>query len=208
MGGTRIVVAISVLAAAGLLTGCCLLSGTPTVSIAGPSAATTGTPVTFTATASGGREPYTYLWSFGASGATVTHTFTSAGTQTIGVTVTDSCGKSASAMWSVNVTEGTGGGGNLTGMWSGTMYDPGGGSYILQLQITHVQTNITATVYFLNATTIGSGSFAAGTFTLNFQWPYTTVIATLSGTYNPYADELAGDLIIGGTRQGSWRVRR
>lgn len=208
MGGKRVAAALGMLVGAGLLTGCCLFSGTPTVTITGPSTATAGTAVTFTANATGGSAPYTYAWSFGGSGATVTHTFASAGTQTIGVTVTDSCGKSASAMWSVNVTEGTGGGGNLTGMWSGTMYDPGGGAYILQLQITHVQTNITATVYFLNATTTGSGSFAAGQFILNFQWPYTTVIATLSGTYNPYADELAGDLIIGGTRQGSWRVRR
>ncbi|MBC7170478.1 PKD domain-containing protein [Candidatus Bipolaricaulota bacterium] len=207
MGGKRIAAAIGVVVGAGLLTGCCLFSGTPTVTIGGPSTATTGTPVTFTATATGGSAPYTYTWSFGGSGSTVTHTFTSTGGQTIGCTVTDSCGKLAQAMWTVTVSEGTGGG-NLTGMWSGTMYDPGGNSYILQLQITHVGTNVTATVYFLSATTQGSGSYAAGQFFLNFQWPYSTLIATLSGTYNPYADELSGDLIIGGTKQGSWRVRR
>ena len=111
-------------------------------------------------------------------------------------------------MWSVTVTEGTGGGGNLTGMWNGTIYDPGGNPYIFQLQLTHVGTNVTGLVYLLGATSQGSGSYAAGQFILNFQWPYSTVIVTLSGTYNPYADELAGDLLVGGTRQGSWRVRR
>ena len=43
------------------------------------------------------------------------------------------CGKPATAMWSVTVSEGSGGGGNLTGMWSGTLYDPIGNPFSLQL---------------------------------------------------------------------------
>lgn len=178
------------------------------MTITGPSTATTGTPVTFTATAAGGSAPYTYVWSFGGSGSTVSYTFTSAGTQTIGVTVTDNCGKSASAMWTVTVSEGTGGGGNLTGMWSGTLYDPYGYSYSLQLQLTHVGLNVTGTVYLFGVTTYGSGSYAAGQFTFIFQWPYSTAMVTFQGTYNSSANELSGDMFVGGTWQGRWRVRR
>jgi len=144
MGGKRIVAAFSVLVGAGLLTGCCLFSGNPTVTIMGPSTATTGTAVSFTATATGGGGTYTYMWSFGGSGSMATHTFTSPGMHTIGVTVTDNCGKTASAMWSVNVTEGTGGG--LTGMWSGTFFDRRGVPYTFQLQLMHVGTTVTGTV--------------------------------------------------------------
>jgi len=208
MGGKRIAAAVLVAVGAGLLTGCCLFSGAPTVSIMGPSTATVGTPVTFTATATGGGGTYTYQWSFGGSGSTVSYTFTSAGTQTIGVTVTDNCGKQASAMLTVNVSEGTGGGGNLSGMWSGTIYDSDGEPYTFQLQLTHVGTNVTGTVYLFGYTSPGSGSYAAGQFMFNFQWPDSPYLVMLTGTYNPYANELSGDLVAGGYKIGTWRVRR
>ncbi|MBC7220078.1 PKD domain-containing protein [Candidatus Bipolaricaulota bacterium] len=207
MGGKRVAAALGVLVGAGLLTGCCLLSGNPTVTISGPSTATTGTPVTFTATATGGSAPYTYMWSIGGSGSTVTHTFTSAGSHTIVVTVTDNCGKSATAMWPVTVSEGAGGG-NLTGMWNGTIYDNRGDSMQFSLQLTHVGTNVTGTAYGGGLSSTGSGSYAAGTFQFQFQWWRTTTIVTLVGTYNPYANELSGDWMVGGVRGGSWRVRR
>jgi hypothetical protein len=208
MGGKRIAAAVLVAVGAGLLTGCCLFSGAPTVSIIGPSTATVGTAVTFTATATGGGGTYTYQWSFGGSGSTVNHTFTSAGTQTIGVTVTDNCGKQASAMLTVTVSEGSGGGGNLSGMWNGTIYDNAGANIPFALQINHVGTNITATVTVDFATSPGSGSYAAGRFMLQFQWPRTPTMVTLDGTYNPYANELSGDWLIGGSRIGTWRVQR
>lgn len=203
MGGKRIAAAVLVAVGAGLLTGCCLFSGAPTVSIIGPSTATVGTAVTFTATATGGGGTYTYQWSFGGSGSTVNHTFTSAGTQTIGVTVTDNCGKQASAMLTVTVSEG-----NLSGMWNGTIYDNAGANIPFALQINHVGTNITATVTVDIATSPGSGSYAAGRFMLQFQWPRTDTMVTLDGTYNPYANELSGDWLIGGYRIGTWRVQR
>lgn len=120
------------------------------------------------------------------------------------VTVTDSCGKSASAMWSVSVTEGTGGGGNLTGLWTGTIYNNEGLSIRFSLQLSQMGTNVTGTAYGGGRSSPGSGSYAAG----QFQWWGTTTIITLVGTYNPYAEELAGDWMVGGLRGGTWRVCR
>lgn len=209
MGGKRIVAAFSVLVGAGLLTGCCLFSGNPTVTLMGPSTATVGQAVTFMAQATGGGGTYTYVWAgVMGQGAMATHTFQSAGQQTVGVTVTDNCGKIATAQMYVTVTGEQGGGGNLTGMWSGTIFDNRGANTIFDLQITHVGTSVTALVRVEGASSNGTGSYAAGQFMLQFQWPYTTTMVLLQGTYNPYASELSGDWMVGGLRIGTWRVRR
>lgn len=59
-----------------------------------PSSPVTGGAVTFTGSASGGSPPYSYSWSFGdgstAAGQSVTHTYSSQGSYTAGLTVTDS----------------------------------------------------------------------------------------------------------------------
>lgn len=193
---------------AGTLAGCCLLSGNPTVTISGPASATAGQPVTFTATATGGTSPYTYSWSFGASGPTATYTFAAAGTQTIGVTVTDNCGKSATAMQTINVSEGTGGAGNLTGRWVGTISDNRGVTVQFEMQLQQVGVSVTASVFIGGLATTGNESYGNGQFQLQFQWPGTTVVVTLVGSYNPYASELYGDWLVGGQKGGSWRVRR
>ncbi len=208
MGGKRVAAALGVLIGVGLLTGCCLLSGNPTVTISGPSSATTGTPVTFTATATGGSAPYTYVWSIGGSGSTVTHTFTSAGSHTIVVTVTDNCGKSATAMWPVTVSEGAGGGGNLTGMWTGTLYLQGA-PYQFQLQLAHQGQSVVGTAFIAGLSSPGSGSYTAGQFMFQFQLPGSTILLTLTGTYNPYANQLSGRVTAaGGVEVGSWTVMR
>ncbi|QAA76698.1 MAG: hypothetical protein BIP78_0932 [Candidatus Bipolaricaulis sibiricus] len=208
MGGKRVAAAIGVVVGAGLLTGCCLFSGNPTVTIMGPSTATVGQSVTFMAQATGGGGTYTYVW-MGAmgQGAMATATFTSPGSQVVMVTVTDNCGKTASAQWTVTVT-GDSPSGNLSGMWSGTIYDNRGDSMQFSLQLTHVGTNVTGTAYGGGLSSSGSGSYAAGQFQFQFQWWRTTTVVTLVGTYNPGANELSGDWMIGGLRGGSWRVRR
>src|SRR5207247_614460 len=52
-----------------------------------------GSPVVFNATVTGGTSPYTFSWDFGdgltATGSTVTHTFSTGGTFTVVLTVTD-----------------------------------------------------------------------------------------------------------------------
>ncbi len=207
MGGKQVLAAMGVVAGAGLLTGCCLFSGIPTVTISGPSTATTGTPVTFTATATGGSAPYTYMWSVGGSGSTVVHTFTAAGSHTIVVTVTDNCGKSATAMWTVTVSEGTGGGGNLTGLWTGTLYEQGV-PWQFQLQLNHSGTSVVGMAFIGGASSPGSGSYVNGQFTFQFQAPGSAVFIVLVGSYNPYANELSGEWTVGGINFGSWRVRR
>src|SRR5207245_10593498 len=68
---------------------------------------TVGSPVRFTATATGGTAPYTFSWNFGdgtilANGAQVMHTYSAKGTYTVTVTATD--GNSATVSSSAPVT--------------------------------------------------------------------------------------------------------
>ncbi|MEJ5311428.1 MAG: ABC transporter substrate-binding protein [Anaerolineae bacterium] len=57
-----------------------------------PSAPVAGDTVTFTAMATTNGTPLNYAWSFGGTGQSATHTFLEAGTYTIAVTATDTCG--------------------------------------------------------------------------------------------------------------------
>src|SRR5437667_1727998 len=72
-----------------------------------PSNPVTGQTVTFTATASGGTSPYTFSWSFGdglsATGASVTHSYTTNGTYTVTLTTNDSGGRTATTSNTVSV---------------------------------------------------------------------------------------------------------
>src|SRR5947208_3107979 len=72
-----------------------------------PSNPVTGQTVTFTATASGGTSPYTFSWSFGdglsATGASVTHSYTTNGTYTVTLTTNDSGERTATTSNTVSV---------------------------------------------------------------------------------------------------------
>lgn len=63
--------------------------------------------IQFTATATGGAQPYSYTWDFGdgstSSGSTASHFYTLPGTYTVTVTAKDGVGQSASASNSVTV---------------------------------------------------------------------------------------------------------
>src|SRR3989442_892716 len=76
-----------------------------------PSSPVTGQVVTFTGTASGGTAPYTFSWTFGdgaaATGNPATHTYTSAGSYTAGLSVMDSKGATGAASTHVTVGSGT-----------------------------------------------------------------------------------------------------
>jgi len=67
-----------------------------------------GQTVSFTGSASGGTQPYTYSWTFGdsgtGSGSSVTHTYQAAGNYTVVLTVTDAAGKTASSTQTVTVS--------------------------------------------------------------------------------------------------------
>jgi PKD repeat protein len=81
----------------------------PFVFISGPSSGTVGTPVTFTATASGGLPPFSFSWNFGDGtpnvlGQTLSHTYSVKGTYAIRVNATDFAGSlvTSSAMITIN----------------------------------------------------------------------------------------------------------
>ena len=77
---------------------------------ASPTSGTAPLAVSFTGSASGGTSPYSYSWAFG-DGSTSTaqnpsHTYSSAGTYTATLTVTDSAGHTATSSVSISVTSG------------------------------------------------------------------------------------------------------
>ncbi|MBO0888941.1 PKD domain-containing protein, partial [Candidatus Bathyarchaeota archaeon] len=88
------------------------------VTASGPTSATIGQAVTYTASATGGTSPYTFAWTAtggspsSGTGSSFTTTFNSAGTFTVTVTATD--GNSKTASNSVTVTVGGVSGANPT----------------------------------------------------------------------------------------------
>ena len=72
-----------------------LSSGSTTASFTySPASPSTGSQVSFTATASGGTQPYSFSWNFGdgstGTGSTATHAYSAAGSYTVVLTVKDS----------------------------------------------------------------------------------------------------------------------
>jgi PKD repeat protein len=76
-----------------------------------PSAPTVGQTITFTATASGGTSPYAYSWTLGdgtiASGASITHSYSTTGIYTVTLTITDSSNPTQTATSSHSITVST-----------------------------------------------------------------------------------------------------
>ncbi len=97
---------------------------------ANPSTGTAPSTVYFTSTVSGGTPGYSYSWSFGDGGTDITanpsHTYTSAGTYTVSLVVTDAMGRIQSDTVSVTITAASTGGGTGGGS-SGSNPPPSGG---------------------------------------------------------------------------------
>jgi PKD repeat protein len=78
-----------------------------------PSADEVGLALTFSTRVAGGLPPYTYRWTFGdggeGGGASPQHTYSSAGTYSVTVLVTDAGGQVAGALAAVNVSAGPAG---------------------------------------------------------------------------------------------------
>src|SRR5260370_370396 len=75
-----------------------------------PSSGTVGTAVTFTATGSGGTAPYTFSWTAiggnpaSGTGASFTTTYTTKGSKTVSVTITDSNARTATASATIAIS--------------------------------------------------------------------------------------------------------
>ena len=107
-----------------------LVQGPPPQQLTGsftwsPSVPVTNNVVTFSASATGGVQPYSYSWSFGdgltGTGQSITHTYGSAGTYTVTLTVTDSASGQTSSTNQVTIqlsTVGGGGGGIGIPLWA------------------------------------------------------------------------------------------
>jgi len=128
--------AISIFSAVMLITGCNIGGGENNlaVNITSPSGDTTisaGQSVDFEGSASNGSSPYTYLWNFdgGATDSTEQNpgsiTFSTAGTYTVTLTVTDSSGSTAEASVIVTVEPSTAFIGSITSPSGNTTISPG-----------------------------------------------------------------------------------
>ncbi|HXW67936.1 MAG TPA: PKD domain-containing protein [Thermoplasmata archaeon] len=86
-----------------------LVNAAPSAAITvAPSSPSAGSAVGLVATVTGGTAPFTYAWTLGdgstAATASVTHTYGSSGTYSVGLTVTDAAGVSAKATATVTVS--------------------------------------------------------------------------------------------------------
>ena len=133
---------------------------------ASASSAKIGTPITFTATAGSGTPPFvSYSWTFGdqgtGSGASIAHSWASAGTFQVSCTVVDSLGTSKSATTSVTVLA----------------YDP----VTLQVQAAPASGTIGGPISFTASAGGGTGTYAS--YTWDFGDQGTGSGATVSHTY-------------------------
>lgn len=208
MGGRSILTVMGISAGAALLTGCCLFSANPTVTLTvSPMPATVGQTVVFSARADGGKPPYSYEWSgVVGSGRTATATFQAAGQYTVGVEVIDSCGKRAQDEVLV-VVGGDPAGGNVTGTWQGEIVEFTGRVFEIRLSLVQAGSTLQGSAYQGGRASVGSGSVIGTQFMFSFKfWYDATRDAVLIGTV--MGNEIRGTWRVGNTVQQSWWVRK
>lgn len=139
------------------------------------------------------------------TGKTVTTTFQSAGTYSVSVTVTDSCGKTAEDETVVIVT-GESTGGSLTGFWNGYI-DFYGDTRACTMQLTQQGTALSGTVYRGQWAMSATGSYIGGIFELRFTWTYTGEEVRLSGGLQG-SNIITGDVFNRNVKIGTFRFQR
>lgn len=190
--------ALGVLVSVGLLSGCCLFRGSPTVQIvASTASARIGEAVTFAALATGGSGSYTYQWT-GASGQgpIATAIFQSPGERVIAVMVTDSCGRvSQQARAYVNVIDDVLS--ELTGLWEGELANPGAepDGEVLEIRVLlfHRGNSLQGNAYHAGRASIGTGSVIGDQVMFEFPfWYDTSRRVVLTGTVDIARDVMRG----------------
>src|SRR5205807_5603439 len=131
-----------------------------------------GQAVSFTGSASGGTQPYTYSWTFGdggiGSGSSVTHSYQAAGSYNVVLTVIDAAGQTASSTQTVTVS-------NVPpSLTSSFTYSPS--SPLVGQQATFSASASGGTTPYTYSWTFGDGSSATGSTATH---TYTT-----AGTFN------------------------
>lgn len=204
MRGARWVGVFGVVGLAGLLAGCCLFSGVPTVNFSySPSEPMARSAVQFSGQSTG--TITSWNWEFGDGGTSSSqnpsHTYQKGGTYNVRLTVTDNCGKVATATRTAVVAA------NLSGTWQGTFWD-GAVPLQLSLQLSHGSGGgISGTVFIAGvAVPISSGSFVGGQFRAAFVIGFDNF--ALVGQYEPSGDRLSGYWEWGGFRQWEWSATR
>ena len=166
-----------------------------------------GASVSFTA--SGASDPdgdsLTYSWAFGdggtGNGATASHVYTTSGSFTAVVTVSDGK-KSATSSVAVTVR-------NLTGQWKGPIL----GSVAFPTTVTFTQTGSTLTGTYTDSLTNLNGTLTAGSVATNGTVTFTVTIPnivpfTFSGTIDAAVNVINGTANGSGFVNASWILTR
>ncbi len=143
-----------------------ILSAPTAGSISGPTTACVGTPITLTASVSGGTWSVLHpsMATISGSGTTGTMTGVTTGTETVSYTVTNSCG-TASATTNIVISAGASTPGPITGT---TTVCPGGSSTLSDATSGGTWSSSTSSIATVNSTTGAVTGVSAGTCTITY----------------------------------------